>query len=227
MRQLVLDLAPPPAPTLENFTPGRNTELLHALRAWLGASSHPSIYLWGPRGCGKTHLLRAATQAARAQGNQAVCLTAIELAASKPQALPTYVALDDVDAADAQAQSALFTLLDRAAQGGSKLLAAGPVAPAGLSLREDVRTRLGAALVLQVQALSDAEKAAALQAHARSRSFELPAEAADYLLRHGPRDLPWLMSVLDALDRHSLQTQRAITLPLLREVLGRDLQRPS
>ena len=58
-----------------------------------------------------------------------------------------------------------------------------------------------------------------MQTHARSRGFELPPEAARYLLLHGRRDLRWLLSVLDALDRYSLQTRRPITLPLLREVL--------
>ncbi|MCK7496103.1 MAG: hypothetical protein MZW92_38055 [Comamonadaceae bacterium] len=42
----------------------------------------------------------------------------------------------------------------------------------------------------------------------------------DYLLRHGERDLPSLMAVLDALDRVSLEQQRPVTLPLLREALG-------
>jgi DnaA family protein len=44
-------------------------------------------------------------------------------------------------------------------------------------------------------------------------------DAAEYLLRHGRRDLPTLMQVLEAADRYSLQMQRAVTVPLLREVL--------
>ena len=91
--------------------------------------------------------------------------------------------------------------------------------PPGLTLREDVRTRLAAVLVLQLHPLDDEEKERALQAHARSRGFELPAEAARYLLLHGRRDLRWLLTVLDALDRYSLQTRRPITLSLTREVL--------
>jgi len=47
----------------------------------------------------------------------------------------------------------------------------------------------------------------------------LPPEAARYLLLHGRRDLRWLLTVLDALDRYSLQTRRPITLLLTREVL--------
>ena len=104
-------------------------------------------------------------------------------------------------------------------QGELRLLVAGDIAPAGLTLREDVRTRLAAVLVLQLHPLDDEEKERALQAHARSRGFELPPEAARYLLLHGRRDLRWLLTVLDALDRYSLQTRRPITLSLTREVL--------
>jgi DnaA family protein len=70
-----------------------------------------------------------------------------------------------------------------------------------------------------VHALSDDEKAVALKLHASARAFDLPDGVVDYLLRHLSRDLPSLMSVLDALDRHSLETKRPITLPLLRELL--------
>jgi DnaA-homolog protein len=41
-------------------------------------------------------------------------------------------------------------------------------------------------------------------------------------LRHGRRDLPSLMSVLDALDAHSLRLHRAPTVPLLKEVLQQE-----
>src|SRR6185295_5817389 len=98
-------------------------------------------------------------------------------------------------------------------------LAAGNAAPVGLALREDVRTRLGAGLVFQLRLLSDAQKAEALRGHAGGRGFALSPEIIDYLLRHGQRDLPSLLTVLDALDQYSLQTKRPITLPLLREVL--------
>jgi DnaA family protein len=73
--------------------------------------------------------------------------------------------------------------------------------------------------VFQVHALSDGEKRVALKRHAAVRAFDLRDEIVEYLLRHLKRDLPSLMTVLDALDRYSLETKRPITLPLLRELL--------
>ena len=72
MKQLVLDIARPPAPTLDNFVPGRNEELVAAIYATAhGACSEQFIYLWGAPGCGRSHLLRAAVAAARAAGKPA------------------------------------------------------------------------------------------------------------------------------------------------------------
>jgi DnaA family protein len=47
----------------------------------------------------------------------------------------------------------------------------------------------------------------------------LDASVLDYLLRHGRRDLPSLMAMLNNLDRVSLEQKRPPTLPLLRELM--------
>jgi DnaA family protein len=99
------------------------------------------------------------------------------------------------------------------------LLVSGTQAPAFLTLRDDLRTRLGWGLVYQVHALNDDEKAQALIQHAQARGFDLPSEVTTYLLRHGRRDLPALLATLDALDEHCLRLKRAATVPLLKEVM--------
>jgi hypothetical protein len=40
-----------------------------------------------------------------------------------------------------------------------------------------------------------------------------------YVLRHGRRDLPSLLGLVDLIDRHSLEVQRPVTLALARDVL--------
>ena len=221
MRQLVLDLSRPPAPTLENFAPGTNTEALAVLRAWLAETlDERCVYLCGPSGSGKSHLVRALAQALQEAGHSVAQVEADDLAALESHAmLPSVVAIDDVQRLSAAGQAALFRLFHRLRDDDVRLLVAGDVPPAGLALRDDVRTRLGAGLVLQLRLLSDQEKVEALRSHAAGRGFALLPEMSDYLLRHGRRDLPSLIAVLDALDQYSLQTKRQITLPLLREVL--------
>jgi DnaA family protein len=219
LMQLLLDLARPAPPTLDNFEPGGNAEVLSALRAWSnGTLLEASVYLWGPPGSGKSHLLRAVIADAAARGCPAHYLAA-GAPAPREALAGDWLAADDVQALDAGAQAVLFTLLNRAAAGELHLLLAGDNAPSGLRLRADVRTRIGAALVLQVKPLPDEDKVQALRRHADGRGFQLTPEGAEYLLRYGRRDLPSLMALLDAADRYSLQTRRAVTVPLLREVL--------
>jgi len=220
VRQLLLELALPAAPTLDNFAPGRNAELLAWLSRWLdGAAAESCVYLWAAPGAGKSHLLRAVTAAAATCGGTAGYAATGSVLAQYESSPPTWLAVDDVHLLGAQGEALLFTLLNRAAHGELRLLMAGPIAPAGLPVRPDVRTRIGAGLVFQVQPLSDEDKIDALSGHARARGFELARDVADYLLRHGRRDLPSLLAMLDALDRYSLEVKRPITLPLVREVL--------
>ncbi|PWB50417.1 MAG: DnaA regulatory inactivator Hda [Nitrosomonadales bacterium] len=217
MKQLLLDIAADMTPTLDNFIPGRNVELLHTLQTILqgGAGEH-FVYVWGEPGSGRSHLLRAWIHAARQQGMRAAYV---------PGEIPLQwegsglVAVDDVARLCQDGQIALFHLYNRLRESGGALLVSGPVAPAGLDLRPDLLTRLGWGLVYQVQGLNDAEKALALQEHARARGFALPQEVLDYLLRHWRRDLPSLMAVLDALDRITLEQRRPVTVPLLRQLL--------
>src|SRR5258708_36616306 len=64
MRQLLLDFTQAPAPTFANFVHGGNAELAHALEAPVtGAAAERVMYVWGEKGAGKTHLLKAFAQA--------------------------------------------------------------------------------------------------------------------------------------------------------------------
>ena len=214
MTQLLLDIAPDWIPTLDNFVAGRNVELLSALRhALAGTASERSFYLWGEAGSGKSHLLQAVAGQAQALG-----LTSCYARSCVPE-LAQVVAVDDVEQLDDAAQIALFELYNRMRESGGMLLVSGTATPAHLHLREDLRTRLGWGLVYQILGLSDADKAHALERHAQARGFVLPHEVTQYLLRHGRRDLPALLALLDALDARCLRLKRAASVPLLKEVM--------
>lgn len=211
-RQLTLDLVRPLTPSFDNFVVGRNAEAVAVLRALAAAPGEPFVYLWGEPGCGRSHLL-----AALAAGRPAVLATA-HTAVPEFAATPSLYLVDDVDARDADAQQRLFVLMNEVrAHPGATLVTTGGAAPAQLALRDDVRTRLGWGLVYQVHALTDAEKARALEEHARSRGLALPDDVIAWLLTHMPRDLRTLVAVLDALDAYALAQKRAITVPLVRE----------
>ena len=211
-RQLTLDLIRPLTPSLDNFVVGRNAEVLASLRAVVQGKGDAFVYLWGEPGSGRSHLLTALAGARPG-------------ALSGPgEAVPDFVdpkglyLVDDVDARDAPSQQRVFVLMNEVrAHPGAALVTAGRAAPAQLALRDDVRTRLAWGLVYQVHALSDDEKARALEEHARSRGLALSPDVIAYLLSHMPRDMRTLVAILDALDGYALAAKRAITVPLVRE----------
>ena len=211
MRQLILDLLPESPPTLDNFVPGGNAETLAALTAWLaGASAETSFCLCGEAGSGRSHLLQASGFAYV----DAAADPALTTAPATDQ-----LAVDHVQALNETGQIALFNHFNRLKMASGMLLTATDQPPAHLALREDLRTRLGSALIYRLQPLSDGEKAAALAAQAKERALKLPPEAIDYLMRHAPRDMRTLSAFVVALDRYTLEHKRAVTLPLLRELL--------
>ncbi|MCL4757323.1 MAG: DnaA regulatory inactivator Hda [Rhodocyclaceae bacterium] len=221
MKQLVLDIGPDADPTFENFVASGNEALIDALLGAIRGASH--LYLWGPRGCGRTHLLKAAVTTARAAGRAAE-LHAGESIDTLPATNGLLLCIDDVDALDEPAQIALFNAFNRAAHARQTLLLSGETAPLGLALREDLRTRIGQCLVFEVQPLDDETRSAILRQIARRRGLELADELIGFLLRHGSRELPRLISVVEALDRASLERKRPVTLPLLRELIQLGLE---
>ena len=214
MKQLVLDLIPTPAPTLANFVAGRNREAHAALSVLTdsppGKQDAKIIYLWGLPGCGKSHLIAAL--AAQASSEFAAALPPVE------SDWLGNIALDNVDRLNDDAQQALFNLINRLQNATGSVVATGPCAPRDLPIRRDLASRLASGLVFQLHPLSDTERAGALRVHAASRGFALRDEVITYLLRHARRDMPSLMSMLDALDKHSIETGREITLPMLKEI---------
>lgn len=231
MRQLVLELAPPAAPTLENFFAGPNGAALATLRhALADEGGERMVYLFGAPGSGKTHLLRAAVLEAEAAGRKAlyVCAPHALLATAPGERMPPVdknmldcdlLAVDDIERLDTDSQLALFDAFNVLRSGRGRLLGAGTVPAVDLPLREDLRTRLGSGLLLRLAALSDEQKAAALAWHADQRGMRLAPEIVAYVLTHCGRDMGTQVSVLDALDRYSLEHKRPVTLPLLREAL--------
>ena len=99
------------------------------------------------------------------------------------------------------------------------MLAAGALPPADLALREDLRTRLGWGHIFALQTLTDDERRAVLRREAAARGVQLPGEVMDFMLSRFSRDLSSLMQLLDKLDGYALQTQRAITIPLIKAML--------
>jgi DnaA-homolog protein len=227
MQQFTLDVAVDTSPTLDNFNPAGNEAVHQHLRLWLTSSlrSPVPIYLWGQSGTGKTHLLRALARGINEKGESFGWLDA--RAQEPPPFDPSWrvALLDDVDRYTAVQQHAAFNWFVNAQvssstnSSGCVVIAAGNAAPAQLLLRDDLRSRLGWGDIFKLEALSDAAQREVLKDSAHARGLYLGDEVLDYMSVRFSRDLGNLMQWLDKLDQYALQTKRAITVPLLKEML--------
>ncbi len=230
MRQLALGVRLRAAAVFSSFSPGLNSEVLAALR---GPSRDP-VWLWGNRGCGKTHLLQAvcaetgsAPPGATAPGATAAYLPLDRSSALPPAALAGYescrvICVDDVDAVAGHLawEQALFRLFNEAAELHSRVIFAAGLPPRQIDWRlEDWRSRAAACVVYQVRELDEEGRAEALRLRAAQRGLHLPPETLDYLLKRMPRDLRSLFEILDDLDEASLVAQRRLTIPFIRDAL--------
>lgn len=225
MQQIALDIGLTPGPSLRNFFAGPNEAVLQHLMLWV---QHPQrspvpTYLWGPSGSGKTHLLRAVQAELQQMGSAVGWLDAEQPEPGEFDERWQVVLLDDVHRYSAVQQQAAFNWFVHATSPGDGqqrwVLAAGDAPPAALTLREDLRTRLGWGHVYGLQLLGESDRRAVLRQQADARGIFLGDEVMDYMLSRFSRDLGSLVQLLDQLDAYALQTQRAITVPLLKSML--------
>ena len=224
MRQIALDIGLSTGPTLANFCAGPNADALQHMALWLGGAgattrSPVPTYFWGPTGSGKTHLLKAAREGLREQGARAGWLDPSVTEAPAFDEHWAAVLLDDVHLYSVQQQQLAFNWFVHAQTLQRPVLAAGDQAPLGLPLREDLRSRMGWGHIFRLHLLTEPERRAVLRQEADSRGVFIGDDVMDYMLTHFSRDLGHLLELLELLDGYSLQTQRPITIPLIRSML--------
>lgn len=221
MKQLPLDIGLGRVPTLESFLAGPNEAAWKHLLLWAGSPTRSPVptYLWGAPGSGKTHLLKAVMESLREQGASAGWL---DPSIAEPPPFDerwAVVLMDDVHQYSAVQQHAAFSWFVQAQALQRGVLAAGLLAPAHMKVREDLRTRLGWGHIFELHVLSEPERRAVLRQAADARGVFLGDEVMDFILHRFSRDLGSLMQLLDHLDAYALQTQRAITIPLVKSML--------
>lgn len=215
-----------------SFWPGRNRPVVDAL---LGLTPHQPptcVWLHGASGFGKTHLLQALCARAGERGESAAYLPLAEARAMGCDVISgmgelALVCLDDAEAVlgDSDWERALFRLHQELDEQRGRLVVSANKPPAALPIKlRDLASRLNGGLVLTLQPLDDIEQVEVLKLRAQLRGFDLPEDAAQFLIRRLPRDMTKLCGFLDRLDRASLIAQRRLTVPFVKQVLAEQSQ---
>ena len=218
--QLPMPFALPEQNTFERFIVGANAELVQRLQRRSGGFD--CLWLFGPAGVGKTHLLQAVCCWWR--GASYVPARGIDAATA---ALDAYawadvVAVDDLPwwLGNRASEVSALAMYNKLAREGAMLVFAADRSPRDVEcVLPDLRSRLCAASCYQVAPLADDDKLRMLGDEALRRGLLLDDDVLRFLLARASRGQRELMRLLDQLDHASLAEQRRITIPFVKAVL--------
>src|SRR5690606_6214698 len=189
---------------LQQETPQRASDLaiseanaagVAALAAWPEAPG-AVLALFGPAGCGKSHLAAAwveRTGAIALHGAEAALIDPLELE-GRP------VLLDRAQDAD---DESLFHLINLTQSGGGALLLVSRDPPAAWACSlPDLRSRLNAIRTVGVEAPDDAVLGAMLKRDFATRNITPSDEVIDYLARRIDRSAAAVENIVDRLDAY-------------------------
>lgn len=210
-RQLLLPFPHAPRYDSRDFLAAESN---HEALVWLEAEwPDQRLLLWGPDGCGKSHLLHIwaeRTGATILNGPMLQDLDGIPETGG--------LALDDADTVGSE--PILLHTLNTARDRGLKLLLAARTAPSRWPVRlPDLSSRLRAIAAVEIGPPSDDLLAAVLMRLLSERQLNVTQAVQDWLLTRLPRSPAALLRTVVRLDKASLSYGKAITRSLAAKVL--------
>ena len=220
MNQLGLPISLDSKMLLDNFI--ANSELVNLIHKLFQDKKASEIYVYGLTGQGKTHVLQGVVLKALASDKNAIYIDCID---SFPEHLLdfidqlSFISLDNVDLISKENQEIFFDLYNRARQAGVVILVSGSSLPADLTVMKDLKTRLSLAAVYKLEALNDELTMEVLNKQMNDRNLTIDSKIYEYLFKNYSRDLNTLVSAMNQLDKASLQSKKAISIPFVKTVL--------
>ena len=213
--------------TFNDFFPNIHLEVLNHLQKASEGLGERQIFLWGPSGGGKSHLLQACCHRAESLNLSSFYFSFSALELPDPDLLIgldefDMVCLDNIEnlAGNAAWESAFFNFFNQHRDQDHILILSANCAPNQIAIQlPDLKTRLNWGLTLKLQTLSDHEKINTLIFKADKMGFQISTQVGHFLLTHYERDLPALWVLLTKLDHASLAAKRKLTIPFLKQIL--------
>lgn len=190
-----------------------NARALAAVDAW--PSWHGGcLALFGPEGAGKSHLAHIWVERVKA--------AILDRAALNPDAaVGRPVLVEDVD--QGCDPEALFHLINMAGHDGGSLLLTGRSAPATWpAALPDLRSRLNALPVAEIEAPDDEVLEGVLRKFFKERGIRPPQDLFPYVLRRMERSVPAAREIVKRLDEVADEEQRPISRALARQIMDGD-----
>lgn len=236
--QLILDFPLNQQFGFSNFVvcSGNETAFKFSQRVASRNAEESLLYLHGPAGAGKTHLLEACSRTLGEQTENVSLLPVFsfkETPGLAPQAIISVLhrrfddspalLIDDIHLAppDQHLKTALWQLFNDFHGTSKPIVITGLNSPKELANLDDhLASRLLWGLVARVDVSDDSSRRMIMQKLASDRQVILPEDVTEFLIRHLSRDIPTLIYSLDRIVRHSLSTGRKLSPKLAAEALA-------
>lgn len=214
--------------TFASFMPVGNQQVMQAVINLAHGIGDNFLYIYGPVGSGRSHLLQAICHAAPEFHQTVVYLPLDDQMLVHKDLLvgleqTDLICLDDIEmvAGNSILEEQLFHLFNKVRDLNHRLIITASVPPINLNIKlPDLKSRLSWGTVYQLHLLNDEQKLSALQLRAQSRGLDLDPAVGKFLLRRCPRNMADLFTTLEELDQASLAEQRRLTIPFVKGVLG-------
>jgi len=225
--QLLLPVSITSTHTFDSFVNSEDVLLVEQLQQAIVKPEFTSLYIAGAQGTGKTHLLNACCHAANESDKTSILLPLEQMLTMSAQVIDgmediDLVCIDNIELlkGNMEWQTAIFNLFNALMQNNSTLVIAGSDTSNNLQLElPDLASRMQWATPFQLHQLSEQDKTVALIHHAHLMGFELSEDVAKFMLARLPRKMDFLMQALNTLAKQSIEKQRVVTVPFVKEVL--------
>lgn len=166
------------------------------------------VFVCGPRGSGKSYLLRAAVYELERRGYPASRVSVFDLTVDK-------------DGSNAEDWVASFVgRYEELRREGGFIFVSSVFPPSELSSNPHARSRLLAGIILELRYPQESELRPLVEALLEQRNMRVSERTLEYLLQRLPADPLSLASVFDRINQYSLQESRPARLGLVRKVIS-------
>lgn len=214
--QLTLEFDHRPAMSGEDFLVSpNNSEAVEWIDKWPDWS-FVGICLFGPPGCGKTHL----AEVFRAKSNAEIISFDRLLEVYQPPA-GRAVIIEDVDQnLRSEHEEGLFHLYNGLKDQGGNLLITALVPPSRWEIElADLRSRLNTAAAVEIGPPDDGLIAAVLVKLFQDHQIQVSSEVIKYAVSRMERSFAAARALVNASDKLALSEKKRITVPLIKRVL--------